>query len=112
MISGQHAMALLLSCTLFLVGCTWIKPTPEGEQVIQLSDSDPIPSHCKRLGETRSHTRARLGFFVRSKEKIAIEQATLARNEAARMGGNAVAALDSSDDGSRLFGISHCDSKP
>ncbi len=112
MISLREAAIFILVCSLFSAGCTWVKVTPEGEQVVLLPDSALIPPSCERLGQTRSHTRARLGLFKRDQEKIATEQATLARNEAARMGGNAIVSLDSSEDGDRLFSIYRCDPTP
>lgn len=91
---------------LTLAGCTWVDLTPEGETVTVVSS---VPDSCKRLGSTTSVTRADIASIDRNDKKIATELQTLARNAAARMGGDTVAAeAEISDSGEQAFGVYRC----
>ena len=52
--------------------------------------------------------KSRVGGFERKPGKVAAELETLARNEAATMGGNAVVAASTVKDGRQTFGVYHC----
>jgi len=87
------------------MGCTWVSLTDEGEAV----RSAPAAESCERLGRTTTKVANRVLFFGRSEDKVADELETLARNEAARMGGNTVVAESEIDDeGRRTFGVYRC----
>ena len=87
-------VCLLLGATVpttSLLGCTWVPLTPEAESVRVVSSPEALTS-CKKLGVVRSQTRARIGLFARSEEKISEELTALARNNAAEMGADSIVA--------------------
>jgi hypothetical protein len=88
------------------LACTWVPLTPEGERVEVLPEG--AASSCEQLGQTRVRTTDRIWIFARGEAKVLEEQASLARNEAARMGGNAVSPVEPSGGAERLFGVYRC----
>jgi len=89
-----------------LAGCTWVPLTPEGEQVRSVT-----PEHaesCQRLGRTTSRVADRVWIFARNERAIREELASLARNEAALMGGDAVAPETRPEGGRQTFGVYRC----
>jgi hypothetical protein len=99
-------IACVLAAALPLAGCTWVPLTSGGETVRVVTDAGAEP--CERIGRTRSRTTAKIGFIPRRDTKVAEELEALARNEAAAMGGNAVAPLDEPADGVQNFAIYRC----
>lgn len=89
-----------------LHACTWVKSTPEGTNVV-VSDSAGI-SNCVRKGEVTSSLKSRVGAFERKASKVAGELETLARNEAAQMGGDTIVAESDIKDGRQTFGVYQC----
>ena len=89
-----------------LQACAWVKLTEEGKTVTVVTK---VPSSCTRLGATASQTRADVASISRNKEKIGGELQTLARNSAARMGGDTVVAeSEISEKGEQTFGVYRC----
>jgi hypothetical protein len=69
------------------------------------------PARCEKLGSTRSLTKSDIASIDRNRKKVAGELETLARNAAAAMGGDAIAAeSEVSDRGEQTFGIYRCGS--
>ena len=95
-------MALIAS----LSACTWVKPTPEGEQV-RVATAGEVEG-CERKGEVTASLKSRVGGYERKPGKVAGELETLARNEAATMGGNTVVGESTVKDGSKKFGVYNC----
>ena len=91
---------------LVLAGCTWVELTEEGEAVTLVSS---VANTCKRLGSTTSTTKADIASIDRSDKKVTAELVTLARNSAARMGGDTITAeSEISESGEQTFGIFRC----
>ena len=89
-----------------LSGCTWVKLTGEGEQVSVMNSVAP---GCKKLGGTKSISRAEIASIDRNRDKVATELTTLARNHAAEMGGNAIVAEGPvSAEGQQTFAVYKC----
>lgn len=88
------------------LACTWVPLTPEGN-LVELLPAESTSS-CEQIGQTRSRTTTRVGIFARSETRVREEQVALARNEAARMGANAVTPLGPPEGGERLFGVYRC----
>ena len=88
------------------LGCTWVPLQPQAEAVRARAQGDV--SGCERIGKTHTRTVARVGFIPRSDAKVRKELETLARNEAVRMGGNAVSPLESPLSGEQEYGIYRC----
>lgn len=89
-----------------LQACTWVKLTEQGETVTVVSK---VPDSCERLGSTSSQTKADIASIGRNDKKIGTELQTLARNSAARMGGDTVVAeTEISETGEQAFGVYRC----
>ncbi len=96
----------ICACLSLLSACTWVKLTEEGETVTVVT---AVPSSCKRLGSTTSSTKADIASFDRKSKKVATELQTLARNSAAKMGGDTISAEgEVSENGEQTFGIYRC----
>jgi hypothetical protein len=103
----------LISKTLLVVfaltavsACTWVKTTPEGEKVT-VSDGTGV-SNCERKGEVESALKSRVAGVERNATKVAAELEALARNEAAKMGGDTIVAESNVRDGKKTYGVYRC----
>ena len=109
-IARGHWMVRLVAGASALVitgGCTWVKPTAPGEGV-RVGTMSQVAA-CKRLGATHAKTSTKVAFFSRSQKKVDEEIETLARNEAADMGGNTIVAQGpTSSEGRRSFDVYRC----
>jgi hypothetical protein len=88
------------------LGCSWVEPS-ERAGGVRLASAEEV-SGCERLGKTTSSVADSIGPFSRGEERVADELATLARNEAALMGGDAVAPESPVEDGRQVFGVYRC----
>jgi Domain of unknown function (DUF4156) len=105
MINGTgFALALLLLSV--LSSCTWVSLTDEGARV-QLRTLEQARA-CERKSRVTVSVKDKIGGIARNEDKVRGELETLARNEAARVGGNAVAAESEPTDGRQVFLIYHC----
>ena len=106
---GSMAMrfAVIAGVAALASGCTWVKLTEPGTQV-RVSTVAQAAS-CKKLGATHTKTSNRIAFFSRSQQKIDAELESLARNEAAEMGCDAIVAQGpTSSEGRRSFDVYRC----
>ncbi|MFK7865585.1 MAG: DUF4156 domain-containing protein [Pseudohongiellaceae bacterium] len=94
------ALLALTSCS------SWVQLTAEGESVLLLPESGV--ASCTRIGGTRSSTLNKILFTERNKLRLEEELATLARNEAGSMGGNAISVESPISDGTQRFGVYRC----
>jgi hypothetical protein len=97
---------LLLAVTGGLPACTWVKTTPEGEKVT-VADGTGV-SNCERKGEVESALKSRVAGVERNATKVAGELEALARNEAAKMGGDTIVAESNVRDGKKTYGVYRC----
>jgi Domain of unknown function (DUF4156) len=98
---------LLVVLVSFTVGaCTWVKPTDQGEMVRVLPADDV--STCKKVGTTTPALLDKVAGINRSKDKVQKELETLARNSAAKMGGDTVVAVSDVEDGQQDYGVYRC----
>ena len=88
------------------LGCAWVPLEPQAEAILVRAAGDV--SGCERIGKTGTRTTDRIGPFARRESKVRQELEALARNEAAEMGGNAVAPLGEMAGGEQDFGIYRC----
>jgi hypothetical protein len=89
-----------------LGGCTWVKPTEAGKGVTLVPVANV--THCERLGATKSSVKHKIGSMDRNEEKVTEELVTLARNEAAEMGGDSIVAQGPAEDGEMRFDVYRC----
>jgi len=87
-------------------GCTWVKPTPAGEDV-RVADADAVTA-CERKGKVTVSLKSRVAGVERKPTKVANELATLARNEGGLLGGDTVVAEGPVTDGRQVFGVYDC----
>jgi len=106
---GSTAVQLAaVACTALLAGaCTWVKLTNPGEGV-HVGTVNEVAA-CQKLGATHAKTSAKAGIFTRSTKKVDTELDTLARNEAADMGGDVIVAQGpTSSEGRRSYDVYRC----
>lgn len=114
--SWRRATRLALSVGLFAalssVSCTFVPLTTSGEEVKVLTLAE-ASRDCQRLGRTNSKTRNHVWIFARRDQKVALELESLARNEAPKIGGTAIAPMGKvTADGEQQFGIYRCGMRP
>ena len=97
---------IILSSTLILTSCAWVKVTPQGESVRLVQSVKAIES-CKKLGRVNAKVVSHI-IFNRDIDKVTGELADLARNEAALMGGDTIIPISEIIDGRRSFGVYQC----
>ena len=107
-LGSKTARLMAVAGVAMLAGaCTWVKLTGPGEDV-HVGTAAEVAS-CEKLGATHSKTSSRVAFFSRSPQKIDAEVETLARNEAADMGGNTIVPQGpTSSEGRRSFDVYRC----
>ena len=103
-------LAMAMGAGLLVAGCTWVKPTPEGENVRLLSAAEV--AKCERIGETTVSLLAKVAGIERNQVKVQRELNTLARNSAADIGGDTVVPLGPPADGKQTFAIYRCMPQP
>lgn len=89
-----------------LTACTWVKVSEDGGRVA-VTNSTNVTS-CEKLREVTVKVTAAVGPVNRSGDKVAVELANLARNEAVGYGGDTVAALGPVRNGAQDFGVYRC----
>lgn len=106
---GSRAVQLAaVAGTALLAGaCTWVKLTTPGEGV-HVGTVNEVAA-CQKLGATHAKTSAKAGIFTRGTKKVDTELDTLARNEAADMGGDVIVAQGpTSSEGRRSYDVYRC----
>jgi len=101
-----RSFLLVAILTVACSSCSWVKLTDAGKTV-HVANIGEVTS-CEQLGEATAHVLDKVGFVRRSRAKQARELATLARNEAAGMGGNTIVAVSDIEDGGRKFRVYRC----
>ena len=101
-------MKNLIACSLLLAltGCTFVKPTEEGENVALVK-----PMHvkdCKKLGSSTSQVKDSVAFIERRDKDVTMELVNLAKNEAAKMGGDTITSKGEPVEGRQTFEIYKC----
>jgi hypothetical protein len=100
-------LAAIAGAALLAGACTWVKLTQPAEGV-HVGTINEVAA-CKKLGTTTSKTSPKIGIFSRSTKKVDLEVETLARNEAANMGGDTVVPqAPTSSEGRRSFDVYRC----
>ena len=95
-------------CALLLcaaTACTWVKPTTGGAQVREATASEV--AGCELIGTASGTTQAAVGL-PRNKEVVRDEQVTLARNQAAVIGGDTIVASGQPQGGTQAFNVYRC----
>ena len=99
-IIGLGLVVLLLSA------CSWVKMTPEGEEVTVAKAAHV--ANCKFAGTTTVSVKSDIVSFKRDAEKMKTELETLARNEANKLKGDTIVPVSEIKDGEQTFKIYKC----
>ena len=86
--------------------CTFVKLNPQAEDVLVLKPHQT--RECEQLRRSTSQVLDKIWFVHRNQDAMAEELETLARNTAADLGGNAVAADSDIENGRQRFIIYNC----
>jgi hypothetical protein len=90
----------LLTGTILLAGCTFVQLSDAGAGVAQLGSGDV--ANCESKGVVSTQTRAKV-VISRSEEAVREELTVMARNEAAKLGANAIVPIAQPEDGAQSF---------
>lgn len=97
---------LLLSTVTLFAGCSWVEPLP-GVKEIRVVSKDQV-SQCKQLGRTHVQTAHEIGFIPRGYAAMREDLVALAKNDAKRMQGNRLVAIDEIKKGQQSYAIYRC----
>ncbi len=106
----RHCLTGLVTISLLIGGCSWVKTTAEGEKVRVLDHSEVTT--CKELGHTTVSLIDKVAGIDRDPEKVAEELRILARNSAARIGGDTVVPISAISQGEQRFSVYRCVGAP
>lgn len=99
-IIGLGLVVLLLSA------CSWVKMSPEGEEVTVAKAAHV--ANCKFAGTTTVSVKSDIVSFKRDAETMKTELETLARNEANKLKGDTIVPVTEIKDGEQTFKIYKC----
>lgn len=103
----MRSLVLLIAVALPLGACTWVQPDTAGSRVRVAYDGNV--GGCAKLGEIGVGVRDRLvPGWDRNPLKVADELESLARNEAAQLNADTIAALNEPRDGEQRFAAYRC----
>ena len=95
----------MISAAMLLSACSSLKLTEGGEKVRVLDPAEI--STCKNMGRTNTSVTARV-VIERPAETVAEELSIVARNSAARMGGDTIVPLTVIENGQQTFVVYKC----
>ncbi len=100
---SRYTLSIVMLC---LSACTWVEPTKEGSNVTLVKPYNI--KACTKLGTTTANTKYEVGFITRDEEQVTEELITLARNGAARMGGDSIVEKGPAVKGVMSFDVYKC----
>lgn len=89
-----------------MTACSWVKLTPDGEDVRVLSAEEV--SNCELTGQTTVSLKSKIAGIERNQEKVQLELNILGRNSAANLAGNSIVADSDIKDGQQTFKVYQC----
>jgi len=98
-------ITLIAASAFLLSACATVKLTEEGEKIRVLDPSEV--ASCKNLGRTTTSVTAKV-IIERPEDSVAEELQTIARNGAARMGGDTIVPLTVIENGTQTFVVYKC----
>ena len=102
----KKRMVVPLVGAVLMAGCTFVKLNPNAQDVLLLKPYQA--RECEQVRRSTSQVLSKIWFINRNKDAMADELATLARNTAADLGGNAVVPDSEIVDGKQTFIIYNC----
>ena len=98
-------LMLIAAISLLLDGCTFVKLTPQGENVAVLQASEV--ANCDRVTATTVNVTSKV-VINRQPAKVAADLRTYARNRAATLGGDTIVATSQPRNGEQTFDVYRC----
>lgn len=109
----KHSLTLSIAALSLLAGCTWVTQTPEALQSdIQVLDTKDALVRCEKLAANQLKVADKLGSLQRMPDDVEHDLRTMAINQAATVGANAVAPLTDLKDGVQTWGLFNCKGGP
>jgi len=96
----------IIAASVLLSACAGLSLTPEGEKV-RILDPSEVGS-CRELGKTNTSVTDTVVGVERPEDTIAKELRIIARNGAARMGGDTIVPLTVIEQGQQTFVVYKC----
>ena len=98
--------SLVLIGMLEMACTTFVDLKPQGQAVRVITND--AAKRCKKIGHVTTHTTDAVMGIPRDNESVNDELTRLARNYAGNMGGNAIVALGTANQGEQSFNVYHC----
>jgi hypothetical protein len=95
-----------LGLCLVATACTWV-PLSKGGEKVRVASAGEVAG-CTTKGLTHAQTTDRVVIFARRDQSIQLELESLARNEAALMGGDAIVPASAIERGRQSFDVYLC----
>lgn len=95
----------IIAATILLSACSTLKLTEGGEKIRVLEPSEV--ESCREMGKSNTSVTTRV-IIERPAETIAKELRVIARNSAARMGGDTIVPLTVVENGQQTFVVYKC----
>lgn len=109
----KHSLTLSIAALSLLAGCTWVTQTPEALQSnIQVLDTKDALVRCEKLAANQLKVADKLGSLQRMPDDVEHDLRTMAINQAATVGADAVAPLTGLKDGVQTWGLFNCKGAP
>ncbi|MFT7561670.1 MAG: hypothetical protein ACI93R_003599 [Flavobacteriales bacterium] len=89
-----------------ITSCKWVKPD-EGAADVALMKA-ALTQNCTEVGFASASVKHKIGFIERKKGKVADELILLAKNEALKLGGNAIVMNTRAVEGQQSFKVYNC----
>ncbi|HET7394944.1 MAG TPA: DUF4156 domain-containing protein [Gammaproteobacteria bacterium] len=99
---------LAIAVALATSGCTWVSVSSQAQQQGVIALSLDRVANCRLLSQTTVSIANSVGVFQRMPSDVEHDLTNLAINDAAKSGGDTVAALSPVKDGAQTFGIYKC----
>jgi len=99
-------VVMILALAVVAAGCTWVKPTSEGEKVRVVSAAEV--AKCEKRGQTTVSLIDRLAGIRRDPQQVQKELDTLARNSAVTLEGDSVVPVGKEKDGRQTYDVYRC----
>jgi len=96
----------LLMIIIGISACTWIEPTKESLEVILVKPGNI--SFCDKLGTTHVTVTHKIGILTRDEKAVTEDLITVAKNNAAKKGGDSIVARGENIEGKMSFDIYKC----
>ena len=104
--TSKYLLFAIAAASLFNASCATVKLTTGGEKV-RLQALNEVAT-CKKLGTSNASVTAKALGVPRPIETISKELAVIARNSAAKMGGDTIVPLTVIEDGQQSFVVYKC----